>query len=234
MRYSSPRHLSDPRRGRAALIGVLLLISVTVVIGGLLARALSVQGSPAGADVAAPPEATVPPPTEPPPTVSAPAAKPAQTEPPTSSPPSSSSAADAVNLLGNPGFEDGLGGWRAIGDARLELAGQAHDGQQAARLTAASGTQLGMIARQVARCQAHRSYMATAWVRGGRPGATIEINLIEYVSGRRLVTDVAGHVLPDAGWQRIEVDHVASRGSHFARYRVSGGGFRASSDTWPR
>jgi len=54
-------------------------------------------------------------------------------------------------------------------------------------------------------------------VRGHRLGAGRparrhhRANLIEYVGGRRLVTDVAGHVLPDGEWQRIEVDHVAHR-----------------------
>lgn len=212
MRYSSPRHLPDPPpRERAALIGQLLLIAVTIVIGGLLAMALTRHGDPAETDTAAPPETTGAPPSLPPPTASAPAAKPAPGEPTPSSPASGGSAVGGGNLLDNPGFEDGLNGWRAIGGGRLELVGEAHDGQQAVSLSATSGGQPGMTARQVTRCQPHRSYTATAWVRSSEPGATVELNLVEYVGGRRLVTDVAGHVLPDSAWQRIEVDHVTHR-----------------------
>jgi Carbohydrate binding domain len=214
MRYPTPRHLSNrPPRDRGALIGQLLLIAVTIVIGGLLAMAFTRHGDPAESDAAAPAEATTgAPPNQPPPTASTPAATPAPGEPTPSSPSSGSSAVGGGNLLvGNPGFEDGLNGWRATGGGKVELVSEAHEGQQAVSLSAASGRQPGMIARQVTRCQPHSSYMAAAWVRTSQPGATVELNLIEFVGDRRLVTDVAGHVLPGGGWQRIEVDHVAHR-----------------------
>jgi hypothetical protein len=225
MRYSTPRHLSGrPPRERGALIGQLLLIAVTIVIGGLLAMAFTRHGDPAESDAAAPAEATGAPPNQPPPTASTPAVTPAQGEPTPSSPSSGSSAVGGGNLLGNPGFEDDLNGWRATGGGRVELVSDAHEGQQAVSLSAASGRQPGMIARQVTRCQPHRSYMATAWVRASQPGATVELNLIELVGDRRLVTDVAGHVLADGGWQRIEVDHVAHRpGAELAVEVVAGG-----------
>jgi hypothetical protein len=109
MRYSSPRHLPDPPpHERAALTGQPLLIAVTIVIGGLLATALTRHGDSAETDTAAPPETTGAPPSLPPPTASAPAAKPAPGEPTPSSPASGSSAVGGGNLLDNPGFEDDL------------------------------------------------------------------------------------------------------------------------------
>ncbi len=63
MRYSSPRHLPDPPpHERAALTGQPLLIAVTIVIGGLLATALTRHGDSAETDTAAPPETTGAPP----------------------------------------------------------------------------------------------------------------------------------------------------------------------------
>ena len=212
MRYSSPRHLSDPPpRERGALIGQLLLIAITIVIGGLLAMAFTRHGEPAETGSAVPPEATGAPPSQPPPTASIPAAKPAPGEPTPSSPASGSSAVGGGNLIGNPGFETDLGGWRAIGGARLELVNAAHEGQQAASLVAGSGKNPGMAARQVTSCVLHRTYTATAWVHASEPGTTVELNLVEYTGGRRLATDVAGHVLPGGEWRRIEVAHVTHR-----------------------
>jgi hypothetical protein len=216
MRNSSPRHLSSsssppPPRERGGLIGQLLLIAVTIVIGGLLAMAFTRHGDQVETPTAVPSDTTGAPPSQPPPTASTPAAKPAQGEPTPGSPSSGSSAVGGGNLLRNPGFEDDLSGWRAIGGASLELVSAAREGQQAVSLTAGSGTDPGLTARQVTRCQLHRSYTATAWVRASEPGTTVELNLIEYTGDRRLATDVAGHVLPDGEWQRIEVEHVAHR-----------------------
>jgi hypothetical protein len=212
MRYSRPRHLSDtPSLERGALIGQLLLIAVTIVIGGLLAMAFTRHGEPVETGGAVPAEATGAPPSQPPPTASAPAAKPAQGEPTPSSPAAGGSAVGGGNLLGNPGFEEDLSGWQALGGARLDLVSAAHDGQRAVSIAAGSGADPGMTARRVTRSEPHTTYVATAWVRASEPGATVELNLVEYVGGRRLSTDVAGHVLPDAGWQRIEVEHVTHK-----------------------
>jgi hypothetical protein len=210
MRYSKPRHLSDtPPIERGALIGQLLLIAVTIVIGGLLAMAFTRHGEqPAETGGAVPAEATGAPPSQPPPTAGTPAAKPAPGEPTPSSHAAGRSAVGGGNLLGNPGFEENLDGWRPLGGARLDLVSAARDGQRAVSLAAGSGADPGMTVRQVTKCKPHMTYVATAWVRAGEPGATVELNLVEYVGGRRLSTDVAGHVLPDTEWQRIEVEHV--------------------------
>ena len=212
MRYSSPRHLSDrPPRERGALIGQLLLIAVTIVIGGLLAMAFTRHGEPAETSSAIPPEATGAPPSQPPPTASIPAAKPAQGESTPSSPASGSSAVGGGNLIRNPGFETDLDGWQALDGASLELVNAAHEGQQAVSLVAGTGKDPGMTARRVTSCVLHRTYTATAWVRASQPGVTVELNLVEYSGGRRLSTDIAGHVLPGGAWQHIEVAHVAHK-----------------------
>jgi hypothetical protein len=210
MRYSSPKHLPDePSRERGGLIGQFLLIAVTIVIGGLLAIAFTRHGDPVETETAAPPGVTGAPPGQPPPTASTPAAKSASGEPTPSSPAADSPAVGGGNLLRNPGFEDDLKGWRAIGGGSLELVSTAHDGRQAASLVAGSGNDPGVTARQVTRCEARRWYTATAWVRASRPGTTVELNLVEYVGGHRLSTDTAGHVLRGGDWQRIEVEHVS-------------------------
>jgi hypothetical protein len=210
MRYSSPKHLSDePLRERGGLVGQFLLIAVTIVIGGLLAIAFTRHGDPVETEAPAPPGVTGAPPGQPPPTAGTPAAKSASSEPTPSSPTADRSAVGGGNLLRNPGFEEDLNGWRATGGGSLELVGTAHDGRRAASLVAGSGGDPGMTARQVTRCEAHRWYMATAWVRASRPGTTVELNLVEYIGRQRLSTDRAGHVLRGGDWQRIEVEHVS-------------------------
>ncbi len=212
MRNPSPRHLPDrPARERGSLIGQLLLIAITIVIGGLLAIAFTRHGEPVETGGAVPAEATGAPPSQPPPTASTPAAKPAQGEPTPSSPASGGSAVGGGNLLRNPGFEQDLGGWQALGGARLEMVSAAREGQRAVSLTAGSGADPGMTARQVTKCELHRTYTATAWVRASEAGVTVELNLVEFVNGRRLSTDLAGHVLPNTEWQHIEVAHVTHK-----------------------
>jgi hypothetical protein len=217
VRFSSPRHLAEPSPARAALIGLLVLFAVTVVIGGLLALALTGGGAPARTRTATP-VATGAPPSEPPATVGGPTARPALAAPTTSSPPLHGTTTSDGNLLRhNPSFEDGLNGWHATTGTRLEQADTPHDGHHAARLTTTTTTATppsppprrpGMLARHITRCQPHGSYTATAWVQATWPSATIELNLIELVNGQPLATDIAGHLLPDHTWQHIEVDHV--------------------------
>jgi len=40
---------------------------------------------------------------------------------------------------------------------------------------------------------------------------TVELNLLEYVHGRRYATDTVGAVLHNHGWQRLEVVHMVHR-----------------------
>jgi Carbohydrate binding domain len=224
MRYSTryPRHLSarSPRE-RGAVIGQLSLIAITIVIGGLLAMAVTRHGEPAATQTPVAPGAESRP-TSPPPTAGTPATAPAASAPAGGSPASSGTPAvgggnTSNNLLANPGFEEGLDGWSAIGGAKLDLADESREGSLALNLTAGGGRAPGVSARHVTESEAHRSYTASAWVRATRPGTTAELNLVEYVGQRRLSTDTSGAVLPGGGWQRLEVTHVTHQpGSELA------------------
>ena len=220
MRYSTryPRHLpSRSPRERGAVLGQFLLIAITIVIGGLLAMAVTRYGEPAATETPVAPEARAQP-TSPPPTAGTPATAPATGALSEGTPhPSGTPAVGGGNLLANPGFEAGLDGWSAIGGAKLDLAGESREGSLALSLTAGDGRAPGVSARHVTESEAHRSYSATAWVRTDRPGTTAELNLVEYVGDRRLSTDVSGAVLPSGDWQRLAVTHVTHRpGSELA------------------
>src|SRR6266568_3612866 len=200
MRFSTryPRHLSarSPRE-RGTVLGQFLLIAITIVIGGLLAMAVTRHGEPAATETPAAPEAQ-PRPTSPPPTAGTPATAPAASAPAGGTPASSGTpAVGGGNLLANPGFEEGLDGWTAIGGAKLDLANESREGSLALSLTAGGGRAPGVSARHVTESEAHRSYSAIAWIRTARAGTTAELNLVEYVGQRRLSTDTSGAVLPD-------------------------------------
>ena len=220
MRFSTryPRHLSarSPRE-RGTVLGQFLLIAITIVIGGLLAMAVTRHGEPAATETPAAPEAQ-PRPTSPPPTAGTPATASAASAPAGGTPASSGTpAVGGGNLLANPGFEEGLDGWTAIGGAKLDLANESREGSLALSLTAGGGRAPGVSARHVTESEAHRSYTATAWIRTARAGTTAELNLVEYVGQRRLSTDTSGAVLPGGDWQRLEVTHVTHQaGSELA------------------
>ncbi len=211
------------------MLGQFLLIAITIVIGGLLAIAVTRHGGPAATETPMPPEATAQP-TSPPPTARAPAKAPATgVQTPGTPGPSGTPAVGGGNLLANPGFEQGLDGWSAVGGARLDVTGGAREGALALSLAAGTGRAPGVTARHVTECQARRSYTAVAWVRAARPGTTAELNLVEYSNGRRLSTDTAGVVLPGGSWQRLEVTHVTHRpGSELALEVVAPGLARQS------
>jgi hypothetical protein len=198
------------------VLGQFLLIGITIVIGGLLAMAVTRHGEPAATETPVAPEARSRP-TSPPPTAGTPATAPAAGAPAGGAPASGTPAVGGGNnLLANPGFEEGLDGWSAIGGARLDLAGESRSGGLALNLTG-GGRAPGVSARHVTQSEAHRSYTATAWVRAARPGTTAELNLVEYVGERRLSTDTSGAVLAGGQWQRLEVTHVTHRpGSELA------------------
>ncbi len=212
MRYSTGKHLSGhPPRERGAMLGQFLLIAITIVIGGLLAIAVTRHGEPVATQAPMAPEAPAQP-TSPPSTTGAPAKAPAAGVPtPGATEPAGTPAMDGGNLLANPGFEEGLDGWSAIGGARLDLSDGARERAMALSLAPGTGAAPGVTARHVTECQARRSYTAVAWVRASKAGTTAELNLVEYANGRRLSTDTAGVVLPGGSWQRLDVAHVTHR-----------------------
>jgi hypothetical protein len=220
MRYSNryPRHLtSRPPRERGAVLGQFLLIAITVVIGGLLAMAVTRHGDPAATETPVAPEASSQP-TSPPPTAGTPATAPAKAAP--SGGATSSSGTPAVgggNLLANPSFEAGLDGWSALGGAKLDLADDSREGSLALSLTSGAGAAPGVTSRRVAESETHRSYTASAWVKAVRRGTTAELNLVEYVGAQRLSADTSGAVVAGGRWQRLDVRHVTHRaGSELA------------------
>jgi hypothetical protein len=220
MRYSNryPRHLpSRPPRERGTVLGQFLLIAITIVIGGLLAMAVTRHGDPATTETPVAPEAQGQP-TSPPPTAGTPATAPAKAAPSDGATPSSGTpAVGGGNLLANPGFEAGLDGWGAIGGAKLDLADDSHEGSLALSLTAGAGPAPGVATRRVTESEARHSYTASAWVKAARQDTTAELNLVEYVGQQRLSTDTSGAVLAGGRWQRLEVSHVTHKaGSELA------------------
>src|SRR5262245_44173855 len=220
MRYSTryPRHLpTRSPRERGAVLGQFLLIAITIVIGGLLAMAITRHGEPAATEARVATEAPAKP-TNPLPTAGTPATAPAVDAPSGGTPdPTGTPAVGGGNLLANPGFEGGLDGWTAIGGAKLDLADESRDGCLALSLTAGDSRAPGVSARHVTKSEAYRSYTASAWVRTTGPATTAELNLVEYVGERRLSTDTAAAVLPGGDWQRLNVTHVTHKpGSELA------------------
>ena len=190
------------------MLGQFLLIAITIVIGGLLAMAVTRHGEPEATETPVAPEARSRP-TSPPPTAGTPATAPAARASSAGAPASSGTpAVGGGDLLANPGFEEGLDGWSAIGGAKLDLADESREGSLALSLTTGGGRAPGVSARHVTESEAHRSYTATAWVRATRPGTVAELNLVEFVGDRRLSTDTSGAVLPGGQWRRLEVTHV--------------------------
>jgi hypothetical protein len=113
------------------------------------------------------------------------------------------------NLVINAGFESGLAGWQPDGGAHLEVTGAAHGGHAALAITAMPGSTAdpGVITIDLGAADAQRSYDGAVWVRATTPGTIAEVNLIEYVGGRRLALDGVGVVLGDTSWRQVDVEH---------------------------
>jgi hypothetical protein len=135
----------------------------------------------------------------------------------------------AGELLEDPGFEVGLGRWRAGRGARLARVAEARSGAWAARLTAATSPSPGMALGEAGRCQASKQYAVTVWLRASRPGTLVRIDVAEQSGGRRLAVDTAGAVLQGQRWEPLEVHHVthesgAALGIEVAAVELPGGG----------
>jgi hypothetical protein len=187
MRKSSPKHLEQRPPFWTTRIR---LVSAAVVAALVLALVIMVyEPDPPAAGSPAATVATVAPTT----TTAAPA------------PPAGG------GLLADPGFEAGLGRWRALDGARLRRAGSSRSGGWAAVLTAGQGAAPGMAVPSVTHCRAGATYAGELWVRGSRPGMPVEVRLLELVDGARYASDTVGVLLADTRWRRIEVVHTAHR-----------------------
>ena len=180
------------------LAAVAIVLSAAVVIGSLFTRTSS-QDVPPATDrpTAAPTTAAAP--------TSTVQAKPTTTNP-----------ARVVQV----GFEAGLAGWRPIGAVRIQRNPGAHDGGWAARFDGTGRADQGMALPVILRCKPGKSYAASVWVRASRPGTLVEVNLLEYVGGRRFATDTVGTVLDAGDWQRVEVAHLVHRSGATLAFEV--------------
>src|SRR5436190_10152364 len=195
--HSVPRHLAPAQRhpglvrsllSAALLVTVVLAVGAVVVLGSIDRLKHPLAGEGSGGGSAGSPGAAMPPPA-------------------------------AHPLLREGTFEAGtLGAVRAERGTRLELvvggtAGSAHS----ARLSNSGppdGT-AGLLVDQVTRPPgAGCRYAASAVVKASRPGAVVQIQLVESVRGRRVAADPQLLRLPDTQWRGIFVQHeVYSNGS---------------------
>jgi hypothetical protein len=109
--------------------------------------------------------------------------------------------------LADPGFERGLGAWRALsGDLRPDTV--AHGGQVGTILTGPDGATVS--SGPITTVKVNENYVGTVWVRAEHPGTTVEVRVLERVNGRPFATDLIGDVVGPK-WQQLEVIHTGHR-----------------------
>lgn len=180
------------------LAALAIALTAAVLVGSMFSRTNAPQGPPATDRSAAAPSTTA-----------ARTTTTVQTKPTTTNP------ASVVRA----GFEADLAGWRPIGAARIQRDPRAHHGQWAARFDGPSTGNQGIALPAVLRCKPGKSYAATVWLQASRPGALLQVNLLEYVRDKRYATDTVGTVL-GGGWQRVEVAHLAHRPDAILAFEV--------------
>jgi hypothetical protein len=198
-----PRHLAAARRSRTdarehaaaewALAAVAIVLTAAVVISSMFQRPDSPEPGPAG---------------------DPPAAAPTTTPAPSSTAgggPAGGGPAAAGNLVADPGFEAGLGGWLGVGGTRVERTGPARAGGWAGRFTASGRGDQGMALVGLSRCTPGTVYAAAVWLMASRPATVVQVTLLEVTGRRRLAADTIGAVLQAGRWQRVEVTHDAHR-----------------------
>jgi hypothetical protein len=117
------------------------------------------------------------------------------------------------NLLANASFEDGAGGWRPLGGARLTRSTDAASGEWAVRVLAdaTSGGPVGITVPDVTVTRLGGRYHTNAWVRPSAPGTTVTIGLREYRDGRPVPgSNTLGWTVERTGWRQFGAIHVAS------------------------
>ncbi|WP_165372648.1 PKD domain-containing protein [Nocardioides iriomotensis] len=118
----------------------------------------------------------------------------------------------ARELVGNPGFESGLAGWRSASKATtLERVRGGHSGAWAARVTGRGDRRtvgLEDARRGWAGTTATGTYTASVWVRTKDVGARLVLRLVERRSGKDIGTVRTKRTLT-RGWQQVQVGYVA-------------------------
>jgi hypothetical protein len=109
--------------------------------------------------------------------------------------------------LADPGFERGLGAWRALSGELLPDS-FAHGGAVGAALTGPDGATVS--SGPIGMVKVNENYVGTVWIRAERPGTEVELRLLERVNGRAFATDLVGDVAGPT-WQQLEVIHTGHR-----------------------
>jgi parallel beta-helix repeat protein len=137
----------------------------------------------------------------------------------------------AGNLIGNPGFETGIGGWNSSGSGAgvtLERSTVSHSGGHGVTLTNTAGTAATCTLNDSpdwVRPTGAGSYRGSLWVRGGAPGATLKLRFREWSGSTLAGTSVSQVALSDS-WQQVSTTYtVQAPGSSldFSAY-VTGAG----------
>jgi parallel beta-helix repeat protein len=121
-------------------------------------------------------------------------------------------AGGPVNLIGNPGFENGLSGWNTSGSdpgVTLTQVAGGHSGSFAARL-ANPGTVAATYALNDSPNWANSTtagtYTGSLWVRSDTPGASLKLRFREYV-GSTLAGSATSSVTLTSSWQQVTVTY---------------------------
>jgi hypothetical protein len=140
-------------------------------------------------------------------------------------------AADAGNLVRNPGFETGTSSWKTTGspDGLLLRVAGGHSGSYAARTgtRVASTVVLNDDPNTVASTTAGATYAATAWLRtwADRP-LTLRLREVP-ATGQTLDTAATTVTAPDGQWHQLTLTYVAQRDGSMLDLSVIGQDFPA-------
>ena len=202
MQRTPPRHLAPPQRTRPRARDHLLVESILALVAIGLTTAILIGSLVERPESSA---ARLPNLLPPAPTTTRAAAT---TPSPSSSRPV---PGESGNLLADPGFETGLGGWKAVGKAGLERVEDGRSGDRGLRLTRGSSRWPGALHAEVASLKADKRYEASVWVKASEPGIEVQVNLFELRGGRRFAVDTVGAIVQAGEWQRLDVSHDTHR-----------------------
>ena len=117
------------------------------------------------------------------------------------------------NLVSNPDFESGNGGWNSQSPKAALSSAAGHNSRRAARLTAVADDAnllLNDSPNIVQAATKGTTYVGSVWVRTDSPKLKVSLRFRE-VSGSTLVGRAQSDiVLSDGGWQQIEGEYVSA------------------------
>jgi PKD repeat protein len=121
-------------------------------------------------------------------------------------------AGGPVNLIGNPGFENGLSGWNTSGSdpgVTLTQVAGGHSGSFAARLanpSTVAATYALNDSPNWANSTTAGTYTGSLWVRSDTPGASLKLRFREYV-GSTLAGSATSSVTLTSSWQQVTLTY---------------------------